>query len=76
MMANFFYAVLAGAMDVLGGALVITPARRSRRLLAFLVAFGAGFMLCVALLEMVPDALAVRGGITAVLIGYLLVHLT
>ncbi len=76
MITNLLYALAAGAMDVLGGALVITPARRSRRLLAFLVAFGAGFMLCVALLEMVPDALAVRGGITAVLIGYLLVHLT
>lgn len=76
MIGNVVYALLAGAMDVLGGALVITPARRSRRLLAFLVAFGAGFMLCVALLEMVPDALVARGGITAVLIGYLLVHLT
>lgn len=76
MISNLLYALLAGGMDVLGGVLVITPARRSRRLLAFLVAFGAGFMLCVALLEMVPDALAVRGGITAVLIGYLLVHLT
>ncbi len=76
MIANVLYALLAGAMDVLGGALVITPARRSRRLLAFLVAFGAGFMLCVALLEMVPDALVARGGVTAVLIGYLLVHLT
>ncbi len=76
MISNVLYAFLAGAMDVLGGALVITPARRSRRLLAFLVAFGAGFMLCVALLEMVPDALVARGGVTAVLVGYLLVHLT
>ncbi len=76
MISNVLYALLAGSMDVLGGALVITPARRSRRLLAFLVAFGAGFMLCVALLEMVPDALVARGGVTAVLVGYLLVHLT
>lgn len=76
MIGNVLYALLAGSMDVLGGALVITPARRSRRLLAFLVAFGAGFMLCVALLEMVPDALVARGGVTAVLVGYLLVHLT
>ncbi len=76
MISNVLYALLAGSMDVLGGALVITPARRSRRLRAFLVAFGAGFMLCVALLEMVPDALVARGGVTAVLVGYLLVHLT
>ncbi len=76
MISSFYYAVLAGLMDVLGGALVVTPARRSRRFLSFLVGFGAGFMLAVALLEMLPDALQARGGITAVLIGYLLVHLT
>lgn len=76
MISNLLYAILAGGMDILGGALVITPARRSKRFLAFLVAFGAGFMLAVALLEMLPDALVARGGVTAVLIGYLLVHLT
>lgn len=76
MISHVLYAVLAGGMDILGGALVITPARRSRRFLAFLVAFGAGFMLAVALIEMLPDAIVARGGITAVLVGYLLVHLT
>ncbi len=76
MISNVLYALLAGAMDVIGGALVITPARRSRRFLAFLVAFGAGFMLAVALIEMIPDAMGAAGGIPAVLIGYLLVHLT
>jgi len=74
--SSFYYAVLAGLMDVLGGALVVTPARRSRRFLSFLVGFGAGFMLAVALLEMLPAAITAQGGITAVLIGYLLVHLT
>jgi zinc transporter ZupT len=70
------YALLAGLMDIIGGALVVTPARRSRTFLSFLVGFGAGFMLAVALLEMVPDAITAQGGITAVLVGYLLVHLT
>jgi len=42
------------------------------------VAFGAGFMLAVCLIEIIPEALA-RGGVTApllVLAGYLAVHLT
>jgi len=42
------------------------------------VAFGAGFMLAVCLIEIIPEALA-RGGATApllVLAGYLAVHLT
>jgi ZIP family zinc transporter/zinc and cadmium transporter len=41
-----------------------------------LVGFGAGFMLAVAILDMVPEALAVEGGLIAVLIGYLAVHFT
>src|SRR5690606_14328223 len=41
-----------------------------------LVAFGAGFMLAVALLEMLPGAMETAGGLTAVLAGYLAVHLT
>lgn len=42
------------------------------------VAFGAGFMLAVCVIEIIPEALA-RGGATApllVLAGYLAVHLT
>ncbi|MBX6363249.1 MAG: ZIP family metal transporter [Gemmatimonadetes bacterium] len=76
MIPTLLYATLAGMADVLGGLLVITPARRSHRFLHFLVSFGAGFMLAVAVLEMLPDSMQAAGGLTAVLIGYLLVHLT
>lgn len=76
MIAGLLYSVLAGLGDVLGGLLVTRHAPRSRTRLAMLVGFGAGFMLAVALLEMMPRAFGVRGGITAVLLGYLGVHLT
>jgi zinc transporter ZupT len=70
------FALLAGLGDVLGGTLVLGGARHRHRLLAVLVGFGAGFMLAVALLEMLPGALEVEGGLAGVLIGYLVVHLT
>jgi zinc transporter ZupT len=83
MMASVFYSIVAAFGDVLGGLLVVGPFSRlsghevGRRLvLSGLVAFGAGFMLAVAFLEMIPEAVKVPGGLTAVLVGYLIVHLT
>jgi zinc transporter ZupT len=82
MMSGILYSALAALGDVLGGLLILTPFGRNpdvhkrRRLLAALVAFGAGFMLAVAVLEMLPNAFDLNGGLAAVLIGYLAVHLT
>jgi zinc transporter ZupT len=70
------FAIFAGLADVIGGVVVIKAARRGRTVESVLVAFGAGFMLSVAMLEMLPGAMAVAGGMTALLIGYLVVHLT
>jgi ZIP family zinc transporter/zinc and cadmium transporter len=75
-MTGVVFALLSGLGDVLGGTLVLGGARHRHRLLAVLVGFGAGFMLAVALLEMLPGALEVEGGFAGVLIGYLVVHLT
>jgi zinc transporter ZupT len=78
-----FYSIVAAFGDVLGGLLVVGPLARFRPeararhvVLSGLVAFGGGFMLAVAFLEMMPAAFRVPGGLTAVLIGYLVVHLT
>src|SRR5262245_19816368 len=74
--------MLAAIGDLLGGLLVIGPfgrdreTSRARLFLGALVAFGGGFMLAVAFVEMLPAALRVPGGVSAVLIGYLAVHLT
>lgn len=78
MTAALWYAVVAACGNVLGGVAAARGARSGLRLISGLVAFGAGFMLSVAFLEMVPEALG-RGGSGAalyLLLGYLLVHLT
>jgi ZIP family zinc transporter/zinc and cadmium transporter len=75
-MAGLLYAALAALGDVLGGVLVLSLPLHARRGLAILVGFGGGFMLAVALVEMTPIALDTPGGLGAILLGYLLVHLT
>ena len=86
MTAALFYSAIAALGDVLGGLLVIGPLSsrqrnpRARKLiLSALVAFGAGFMLAVAFLDMIPHVFEMefpRRGLTALLVGYLIVHLT
>jgi zinc transporter ZupT len=73
---SLFFAALAGLADVIGGLIVVKAARRGRTFESVLVAFGAGFMLSVAMLEMLPGAMTIAGGMTALLVGYLVVHLT
>lgn len=80
-MSGILYSALAALGDILGGLLIVTPFAhpgnpRRRKLLAVLVAFGGGFMLSAAVLEMLPAAFTLNGGMFAVLIGYLVVHLT
>ncbi|MEJ2237946.1 MAG: hypothetical protein P8X82_06580 [Gemmatimonadales bacterium] len=72
------YALIAALGNVVGGVAVARGAKLGLKLISGCVAFGAGFMLAVALAEVLPEALA-RGGRSAafyVLIGYLLVHLS
>jgi len=72
------YAVIAALGNVLGGIAAARGAKLGLRLISMCVAFGAGFMLAVALAEVLPEAFE-QGGKSAalyVLVGYLLVHLT
>jgi zinc transporter ZupT len=75
-MIGVVYAALAALGDIAGGLLVIWRTGRDRRALAALTGFGAGFMLAVVILGMLPHAIETAGGLVAVLIGYLIVHLT
>jgi ZIP family zinc transporter/zinc and cadmium transporter len=72
------YAMIAALANV-GGALVFSRgATRGVLVIEHSVAFGAGFMLAVAITEILPEAF-VRSGSAApalVLAGYLAVHLT
>ena len=72
------YALVAAAGNVLGALAVTRRAVLQLRVIELLVAFGAGFMLSVAIVELLPAALTRSGSIAPVLIlaGYLAVHLT
>ncbi len=78
MSSALLYALVAAAGNVIGAVAVTRRALRELRVIELLVAFGAGFMLAVAIVELLPAAF-VRSGPLApalVLVGYLAVHLT
>lgn len=70
------YALLASIANVIGAALVISGPKRHPRLLDALLAFSAAFLIGVALLDLLPQAIALGGADAAwvVLLGYVLVH--
>jgi zinc and cadmium transporter len=71
------YALVAAGANLLGGLVITTSSLQGRRAQRLLIAFGAGFMLAVAFLGMIPHALeAGPGAALGVAAGYLLVHLT
>jgi ZIP family zinc transporter/zinc and cadmium transporter len=72
------YAVVAAAANVIGALVVAWRARWSTRALDAMIAFAAGFMICVCLTDIFPEAIARSGarGAMAALAGYLAVHLT
>jgi zinc and cadmium transporter len=65
----------AAAANVFGGAIIVQR-HWERRYLRYFVALGAGFMLATALVEMVPQSIAILGKPAAllVLLGYLIIH--
>src|SRR5438128_9517757 len=72
------YALVAALGNVIGALAVTRRAARGLAVIEHFVAFGAGFMLAVAVVEVLPEAFA-RSGAAApglVLAGYLAVHLT
>jgi len=72
------YALIAALGNVLGALAVLRHAARGLRVIEHFVAFGAGFMLAVAIVEILPAAFAKSGGAAPALVlaGYLAVHLT
>src|SRR3954470_12195968 len=69
------YAVAAASANLVGALAVTTRARWSVRALDGMLAFAAGFMIAVGLLDLLPEALA-RGGHSAAVValgGYLAV---
>ena len=69
---------MAALGNVVGALAVTRRAARELVLIEHFVAFGAGFMLAVALVEVLPEAFVRSGGAAPALVlaGYLAVHLT
>jgi zinc and cadmium transporter len=65
----------AAAANVFGGAIIVQK-NWDRSYLRYFVALGAGFMLATAIMEIIPESLALRGRSAAflVLVGYLIIH--
>lgn len=74
-LTSILLGLTAAAANIFGGA-VIVQKNWQRAYLRYFVALGAGFMLATALVEMVPESLALGGRKAALLVlgGYLLVH--
>jgi len=72
------YTAIAASANLVGAAAVVSHSRWTVRALENMVALSAGFMISVALLDLVPDAITANGEQAAliILLGYLLVHLT
>jgi zinc and cadmium transporter len=75
---ELLYALAAAAANLLGALTVTTGARWGLRALNLMIAFAAGFLVSVAILDLFPEALRRDGERAAAvaLVGYLLVHLT
>jgi zinc and cadmium transporter len=70
------FAVAAALGNVVGALAVVRHERRSLQFIDACLAFGAGFMLAVALLGVLPEVLRDSAGAAIyVLLGYLAVHL-
>src|SRR5579875_2456398 len=76
MLVSLILGSVAAFADIFGG-LVLVRSHWDKRYLRYFVALGAGFMLAVAFLEMLPESMAVsaRWAPLLVLAGYCVVHL-
>ncbi len=75
---TILYAIAAAGANLIGAAAVVSRNRWSEKALDAMLAFAAGFMISVAMIDLLPEALA-RGGHTAAVValgGYLAVHIT
>ena len=72
------FALAAAGANILGAAAVTWRARWSIETLNTMVALAAGFMISVAILDILPEAFEAGGRLAALIAlgGYLLVHLT
>jgi zinc and cadmium transporter len=78
MSSALVYALVAALGNLMGALAVTRRAARGLAVIEHFVAFGAGFMLAVAIVEVLPEAFARSGPAAPALVlgGYLAVHLS
>jgi ZIP family zinc transporter/zinc and cadmium transporter len=76
--AEWLYALAAAGANVLGALAVTSRAAWSLRALDAMLAFAAGFLVSVSLVDLFPQAIVLGGPVApaVVLVSYLLVHVT
>jgi ZIP family zinc transporter/zinc and cadmium transporter len=76
--SELLYAIAAAAANLLGALAVTSRTRWTVRALDAMLSLAAGFLISVALVDLLPDAIAKSGSTGAIvaLIAYVLVHLT
>ncbi len=76
MLLSLTLGFVAAIADIVGG-LILVRRNWEKRYLRYFVALGAGFMLAVAFLEMIPESLrfSLRWSPVLVLAGYCVIHL-
>lgn len=76
MLTSLLLGALAGFADIVGG-LVLVRRNWPHHFLRYFIALGAGFMMAVAFLDMIPDSMRFSAAWTPalVLIGYCIIHL-
>jgi ZIP family zinc transporter/zinc and cadmium transporter len=75
---ELLYAIAAAAANLLGALAVTSRARWTVRALDAILSFAAGFLVSVAIVDLLPEAIARSGsnGAIAALVAYVLVHIT
>lgn len=76
MFNTLLFAVAAAMAEFLGGALIVLKGHWPRRAQEFLLALGAGFLLALVFLELIPASIRAIGETAAlyVLIGFAVIH--
>lgn len=72
-MIGIYLAAVAGLSEVSGGMLVVTRRVLQRRVLLTLQAIGAGFMLTLSLVQLIPRAIANGGSTLYTILGFLII---
>ena len=75
-LAIFLFGLITAGAEILGGGIVLLDRKWPQKIQEYLLALGAGFILALVLLNLIPESLAGIGGLAPVLIlaGFSVMH--